>query len=233
MPQTREKLLMSWSGGKDSALALHALLNDPRYEVTGLLTTIREEDNRATHHHIDQSLIEAQARSIGLSLHIVKVAPDTSPEEYARRMDDALAGLQSAGVTGVAFGDIFLEDLRDYRVEKLATRNLSAHFPLWKRETLPMAREFVALGFKAVACCVDTRLLDASFAGRDLDESFLDSLPEGVDACGENGEYHSFVYDGPIFRSPLNVIPGKRVTREHWCYCDVLPAGGWSDAMAC
>ncbi len=233
MPQTRKMILMSWSGGKDSALALYELMRDARYEVTGLLATIREEDNRATHHQIDLSLIQEQAQSIGLPLHVVRVAPDGSPEEYARRMDAALAGLQAEGVTGVAFGDIFLEDLRHYREEKLALRNLAALFPLWKRDTRKMARDFIAWGFKAWVCCVDTRHLDASFAGRSLDEAFLEELPANVDACGENGEYHSFVYDGPILRSPLKVRPGKRTIREHWCYCDVVPAEGWSHAMVC
>jgi uncharacterized protein (TIGR00290 family) len=219
----QEDMLFCWSGGKDSAMALHALRAAGNCRIAALLTTITEGYDRISMHGVRRVLLERQAESLGLPLHPVLIPPQCVNATYEQRMRDALAQHFAGGVRRVAFGDIFLEDLRAYREKNLAQVNMTAIFPLWKRDTRELAREFVANGFRAIAVCVDPRVLDASFAGRELDASFFDDLPAGVDPCGENGEFHTFVFDGPIFKSPIGVRTGETVVREGFCFCDLLP----------
>ena len=218
-----EDILFCWSGGKDSAMALHALRAAHGYRVTALLTTVTEEYDRISMHGVRRVLLERQAESLGLPLHMVLIPPQCINATYEARMKEALGEHLAQGVQRVAFGDIFLEDLRVYREKNLAQLGMAALFPIWKRDTRILAREFLRLGFRAIAVCVDPRVLDPSFAGRVLDESFFADLPPGVDPCGENGEFHTFVFDGPVFRTPIRFQVGERVTRDGFCFCDLLP----------
>jgi uncharacterized protein (TIGR00290 family) len=218
-----EDVLFCWSGGKDSAMALHALRAANDCRVTALLTTITEEYDRISMHGVRRALLERQAESLGLPLHAVLIPPQCINATYEERMKEALALHFARGVRRVAFGDIFLEDLRAYREKNLAHVGMQALFPIWKRDTRELAREFVSLGFRAIAVCVDPRVLDPSFAGRELDASFFADLPPGVDPCGENGEFHTFVFDGPVFKTPIACHVGEKVLRDGFYFCDLLP----------
>jgi len=218
-----EDVLFCWSGGKDSAMALHELRAAGDCRITALLTTITEEYDRISMHGVRRALLERQAESLGLPLHAVLIPPQCINATYEERMKEALAQHFARGVRRVAFGDIFLEDLRVYREKNLAQVGMEALFPIWKRDTRELAREFVRQGFRAIAVCVDPRVLDASFAGRELDASFFADLPRGVDPCGENGEFHTFVFDGPVFRAPIPIRVGEKVLRDGFCFCDLLP----------
>lgn len=218
-----EDVLFCWSGGKDSAMALHALRAANDCRVTALLTTITEEYDRISMHGVRRALLERQAESLGLPLHAVLIPPQCINATYEERMKEALAQHFARGVRRVAFGDIFLEDLRIYREKNLAQVCMQAMFPIWKRDTRELAREFVRLGFRAITVCVDPRVLDASFAGRELDASFFVDLPPGVDPCGENGEFHTFVFDGPVFKKPITCRVGEKVLRDGFCFCDLQP----------
>ena len=217
-----ENVLFCWSGGKDSAMALHALRVAGNSRVTALLTTITEDYDRISMHGVRRALLERQAESIGLPLHPVLIPPQCINATYEERMKEALGQQFAEGVRCVAFGDIFLEDLRVYREKNLAQVDMQALFPIWKRDTRELAREFLRLGFRAITVCVDPRVLDASFAGRELDATFFADLPEGVDPCGENGEFHTFVFDGPIFKTPIAFRVGEKVMRDGFCFCDLL-----------
>jgi uncharacterized protein (TIGR00290 family) len=217
-----EDVLFSWSGGKDSAMALYALRAAGDCRVTALLTTITEEYDRISMHGVRRALLERQADSIGLPLHSVLIPPHCINATYEERMREALTVHLLHGTRKVAFGDIFLEDLRAYREGNLAQLGMEAVFPIWKRDTRELAREFVRLGFRAIAVCVDPRVLDASFAGRELDTSFFAELPHGVDPCGENGEFHTFVFEGPVFKTPIAFRVGEKVMRDGFCFCDLL-----------
>jgi uncharacterized protein (TIGR00290 family) len=220
-----ERVLMAWSGGKDSALALHEVLSGGECEIAALFTTVTEDYDRISMHGVRTGLLEAQSESIGLPLDVVLIPSACTNEIYAERMRAALERQIKAGVRAVAFGDVFLADVRRYREENLAKVNMTARFPLWGRESAELAHRFIDLGFRAILTCVDTQMLDGAFAGRDYDEQFLADLPEGVDPLGENGEFHSFVHAGPIFREPVACRRGEIVLRdERFNYCDVLPA---------
>jgi uncharacterized protein (TIGR00290 family) len=216
-------ILFSWSGGKDSAMALHALLQD-RVPIAALLTTVTETYDRISMHGVRRELLVQQAQSIGLPLHEILVPPQCGNSIYEARMEEALRFHYAAGVRTVAFGDIFLEDLRAYREKNLARIGMTALFPIWKRDTRELIRSFHAAHFRAIAACIDPKKLDRSFAGRELDASFFRDLPPNVDPCGENGEFHTFVFDGPIFRHPIPVTAGEVVERDSFIYCDLLPA---------
>jgi uncharacterized protein (TIGR00290 family) len=218
-----EDVVFCWSGGKDSAMALHALGAEPGVRIAGLLTTVTEEYDRISMHGVRRALLEQQAESLGLPLHAVLIPPQCVNATYEARMKDALEQHLARGVRRVAFGDIFLEDLRVYREQNLAKVGMEAVFPIWKRDTRELARELIRLGFRAIAVCIDPRVLDSSFAGRELDESFFSDLPPGVDPCGENGEFHTFVFDGPIFRTPIRFRAGETVHRDGFYFCDLLP----------
>jgi uncharacterized protein (TIGR00290 family) len=218
-----QDVLFCWSGGKDSAMALHALQSMDGYRVASLLTTVTAEYDRISMHGVRRALLDRQAASIGLPVHNVMIPPQCVNSVYEQQMKLALAEHIARGVRHVAFGDIFLEDLRAYRERNLAQVGMEAIFPIWKRDTRELARDFLRLKFRAIAVCVNPRVLDGSFAGRELDQSFFDDLPPGVDPCGENGEFHTFVFDGPIFRTPIPVAIGEKVTRDGFSFCDLLP----------
>jgi uncharacterized protein (TIGR00290 family) len=219
-----EAVLFSWSGGKDSAMALHVLRSAGTHRVTALLTTVTEEFDRISMHGVRRVLLKQQAESIGLPLHAVLIPPQSVNAIYELRMKEALEEHFAVGVRRVAFGDIFLEDLRMYREQNLAQIGMQALFPIWKRDSRELARDFLRLGFQAITVCVDPRILDSSFVGRILDGSFFADLPPGVDPCGENGEFHTFVFDGPVFQTPVRFTPGERVLRDGFYFCDLLPA---------
>jgi uncharacterized protein (TIGR00290 family) len=218
-----ELILFCWSGGKDSAMALHTLLQRPGVCVAALLTTVTHTYDRISMHGVRRELLVQQAQSIGLPLHEVRIPPQCVNTIYEARMEQALRVYYAQGVRTVAFGDIFLEDLRMYREKNLARIGMTALFPIWKRDTRELIRSFHAAHFRAVAACIDPKVLDRSFAGRELDDSFFRDLPAGVDPCGENGEFHTFVFDGPIFRKPIPVRAGEVVERDSFIYCDLLP----------
>ena len=220
---TPEPILFGWSGGKDSAMALHTILQCDDVQVTALLTTVTEGYERISMHGVRRELLERQAQSIGLPLHEVRIPPQCVNPIYEARMEEALRVHYNRGVRKVAFGDIFLEDLRVYREKNLARIGMTALFPIWKRDTRELIRLFHAQRFRAIAVCVDPKVLDRRFAGRELDESFFPDLPPGVDPCGENGEFHTFVFDGPIFRSPIPVRTGDVVDRDSFIFCDLQP----------
>jgi uncharacterized protein (TIGR00290 family) len=221
--RVREEILFCWSGGKDSAMALHALREANACSIAALLTTITDEHDRISMHGVRRVLLERQAESIGLPLHPVLIPPQCINATYEQRMREALEEHFERGVRKVAFGDIFLEDLRLYREKNLERVAMRAIFPIWKRDTRELARDFVRQWFRAVAVCVDPRVLDASFVGRELGASFFADLPPGVDACGENGEFHTFVFDGPIFKQPVRCRAGEKVMRDGFYFCDLLP----------
>ncbi len=219
----KEPILFCWSGGKDSAMALHALLQQGQFRVTALLTTVTEGFDRITMHGVRCELLQRQTESIGLPLHDVRIPPQCTNSVYEARMEQALRIFYDQGVRKVAFGDIFLEDLRVYREKNLARIGMTALFPIWKRDTRELIRFFLAQHFRSIAVCIDPKVLAPSFAGRELDDSFFRDLPHSADPCGENGEFHTFVFDGPIFRWPVPVRTGETVHRDGFVYCDLIP----------
>ena len=221
-----QPIIFCWSGGKDSAMALHALQQRPDVRIAALLTTVTETYDRISMHGVRRELLVQQAQSIGLPLHEVRIPPQCVNPIYEARMEEALRIYYAEGVRTVAFGDIFLQDLRAYREKNLARIGMTALFPIWTRDTRELIRSFQAARFRAVAACIDPKVLDRSFAGRELDASFFRDLPSGVDPCGENGEFHTFVFDGPIFHNPIPVRPGEIVERDSFIYCDLLPSEG-------
>jgi len=219
-----EKALFSWSGGKDSAIALYEIQKSKSYEILALLTTITEDYDRVSMHGLRRSLLERQANSLGISLEKVFITKDASNEEYESKMKEALLRYKNAGVHSVVFGDIFLQDVRKYREENLSKIGMNGVFPIWRRNTTALAHTFIDLGFKAVTICIDSNVLDKRFAARDFDKQFLSELPPTVDPCGENGEFHSFVYDGPIFKENILFKKGEIVLRDNrFYYCDLIP----------
>jgi uncharacterized protein (TIGR00290 family) len=217
-----EPILFCWSGGKDSAMALHALLHRSDIRIAALLTTVTEGYERISMHGVRRELLRRQAQSIGLPLHEVRIPPQCVNPIYEARMEEALRTHFDQGVRRVAFGDIFLQDLRAYREKNLARIGMTALFPIWKRDTRELIRSFHANRFRAITVCVDPKILDPSFAGRELNESFFCDLPPHADPCGENGEFHTFVFDGPIFHSPIPVRIGEIINRDGFVFCDIL-----------
>ena len=219
----KEKVLLSWSGGKDCALTLYELLKSENYDIISLLTTITEDYNRISMHGIRKILLERQAESLGLPLEKVLLSKNSSNKEYDNKMLTVLKKFLREGPFSFAFGDIFLEDVRKYREDKLSILEIKGIFPLWLKDTLEISNAFINLGFKAIITCVDTQLLDKKFVGRKFDKQFLSELPPNVDPCGENGEFHSFVYDGPIFKEKVTFSRGDIVLRENrFYYCDLI-----------
>ncbi|HZV86892.1 MAG TPA: hypothetical protein VFF95_05050 [Candidatus Binatus sp.] len=217
-----EPILFCWSGGKDSAMALHTLLQRSDIRIAALLTTVTEGYERISMHGVRRELLRRQAQSIGLPLHEVRIPPQCVNPIYEARMEEALRTHFDQGVRRVAFGDIFLQDLRAYREKNLARIGMTALFPIWKRDTRELIRSFHANQFRAITVCVDPKILVPSFAGRELNESFFRDLPPHADPCGENGEFHTFVFDGPIFQSPIPVRAGEVVNRDGFIFCDLL-----------
>jgi len=228
-----KKAIFNWSGGKDSSLSLYYLLNSKEYDVRYLVTSVNSKFNRISMHGVRQELLRQQAESIGIPLHMIMMPEIPTMESYNEMMEQTLKKFKQEGIEYSVFGDIFLEDLRKYREERLAQVEIKGVFPIWKIPSLTLMREFIDSGFKAVLVCVDEKVLDRSFVGRPLDDTLLKSLPSQVDPCGENGEYHSFVYDGPIFRHPIAFDFGEVVHRQYagtdpavhtgFWYCDLIP----------
>jgi uncharacterized protein (TIGR00290 family) len=243
---SKEKVVFCWSGGKDSALALNRVSNDASYEVVALLTTCNEHFERVSMHGVRMALLDRQAQAIGLPLEKVFVSRQSSNEEYQKKMSDCLLAYKARGVTGCVFGDIFLEDLRLWREQNLALVGLRGIFPLWKVASNELIQEFISAKFGSVVCCTNDAYLDESFVGKTIDADFVASLPADVDPCGENGEFHSFAFAGPIFKESVKFqvgekvyrpleethpavastvcpAPGARRTKGFW-FCDLLPA---------
>ena len=218
--KARGRTALSWSGGKDSALALAALRAEGR-EPCALVTTLTEGYDRISMHGVRRELLVLQAEAAGLPLVEIWIPPACVNDVYEARMAQAFAEAPLRHVAGVAFGDLFLEDIRAYREQRLAAAGRRAEFPVWGRDTAELGREFIDAGFEAILVCVDPRQLDPSFAGRRYDRALLDELPPGVDPCGENGEFHTFVHAGPIFPAPIPVEVGEVVEREGFVFCDV------------
>ena len=224
MGHPRASILLAWSSGKDSAWALQVLRQRGGCEVAGLLTTLNEAFDRVAMHAVRRELLEAQARAAGAPLWPVPLPWPCSNEEYERRMGAAVARAKAEGITHVAFGDLFLEDVRQYRIQKLAGTGVGPLFPLWGLPTDALAREMVRGGIQAILTCVDPKQLDRRFLGREYDDTLLDELPAGVDPCGERGEFHTFCHAAPCFSAPLKVRVGEKVERDGFCFADVLPA---------
>jgi uncharacterized protein (TIGR00290 family) len=219
-----DKILFSWSGGKDSALALHTIKSDNDFEIAALLTTITADYERISMHGVRRTLLEKQAESMGIVLEEISISKKSSNEEYEGKMKDFLLRYKNNGVTSVVFGDIFLEDLKKYRENNLAQIGMKGIFPLWKQNSRLLAKKFINLKFKAIITCVDSKQLDGRFCGREYDDGFLSELPGNVDPCGENGEFHSFVYAGPIFKDDVPFTKGEIVVRDgQFYFCDLLP----------
>lgn len=210
-----KKSLFNWSGGKDSALALYHTLNNSDYDVKCLMTSMNSEADRISMHGVRRSMLEQQVEAIGIPLSILSLPGEISMEDYDKLMREQMNSFIESGITHSIFGDIFLEDLKKYREQRLEEVGLAGHFPLWKRDTKELIHEFLELGFKTLVVSVDGSKLDNSFAGRVLDQSFLNDLPEDVDPCGENGEFHTFVFEGPIFKKPLAFTKGEVVGKEY------------------
>jgi len=236
----KQKAVMCWSGGKDSALALHKIKEEDEYEIVYLLTTINAEHGRISMHGVREELLELQALSIGIPLIKIYVQ-EASNLEYERQMEKALLSVRAEGVVTVVFGDIFLEDLRVYREANLAKVGMKAVFPLWNEDTSLLILEFLRLGFKTITCCVSDSFLTKDDVGKVIDSEFVKNIPEGVDLCGENGEYHTFCYHGPLFKKQIRFSLGEKLYRpleiksqdecslpssvvKGFWFCDLLPA---------
>ncbi len=235
----KKKTIFSWSSGKDSALAFYHLQKNNDFELSHLITTVNAHYDRVSMHGLRRELLEKQLASVGLPYSTIELPIAPSMSEYEDRMNTVLRQLKSKSHTHVAFGDIFLEDLRNYREQELAKQNLRAYFPLWNRDTTDLMHEFLSLGFKAIVVAINANLMDASFVGRVIDKQFLRDLPATVDPCGENGEFHTFCFDGPIFQYPIKFTLGDIVQKVYdnpdqdnnpdnakkmaFLFCDLVP----------
>lgn len=216
---------MAWSGGKDGTLALYEVLKTGSYEIIALLTTVEKDHDRTSIHYVRRVLLERQSKALRIPIEELLIPKNASNKEYETVLIEALMKHRSNYVSSIVFGDLFLEDIRKYREHLLTETKLNGVFPLWKRDTMKLAHTFVGLGFKAVITSVDGYVLGKDFAGRDYDEKLLSDLPTDVDPCGENGEFHTFVYDGPIFCERVMFKKGEVVLRDNRFYsCDLLPA---------
>jgi len=218
-----KKILLSWSSGKDSAWALHVLRRQGTLEIAGLITTINSAFDRVAMHSTRRSLVEMQARAAGIPLIPVPLPWPCSNADYECAMKAVYDGAIAQGITAIAFGDLFLADIRAYRERQLAHTGLEPLFPLWQIPTDRLAKEIIGSGLRARLVCVDPKALAPDFAGRDFDEQLLRALPAGVDPCGENGEFHSFAYAGPMFSQPIPIVSGERVERDGFWFADLLP----------
>ena len=238
LPSVVNNAYMNWSGGKDSALALYHVLQQRQYNIRYLLTSMNAVHNRVSMHGVRRELMQQQAAAIGIPLTTVELPEQPGMAEYETIMQQKVQALKQDGCTHAIFGDIFLEDLKAYREQQLAAAGISCVFPLWQRDTTALVQEFIALGFKAVVVCVNEQYLDKGFCGRIIDTAFLNDLPAGVDPCGEHGEFHSFVVDGPVFSAPVTYTTGDMVYRTYaapanaddstgsttgFYFCDLVP----------
>ena len=220
----RKNILISWSGGKDSSLALYEIQKSRNYEVAALITTITSDYDRVSMHGLRTILLDKQASSLNIPLEKIFISKNASNDEYESRLKEVLLKYKQLGIRDVVFGDLFLEEIKKYREDLLGKIGMECVFPIWKRDTVKLAKRFIELGFKAITVCVDSNVLGKEFAGREFDEHFLDDLPKAIDPCGENGEFHTFTYDGPVFNTPISHELGEIVLRdERFYYCDILP----------
>lgn len=222
MNSAKQKTWLWWSSGKDSAWALHCLRRDAKFEVQALVTTVNTSADRVAMHAVRTELLRAQAKALDLPLHIVEIPYPCSNQDYELAAKGVVELAESQGVSHMAFGDLFLEDVRQYRLDLLADSSIEAVFPLWQKDTTELAYEIIEASVCAYLTCIDPKVLDASFAGRRFDQALLSELPEGVDPCGENGEFHSFVYESPDFSESLDVVIGEVVERDGFVFADVL-----------
>lgn len=220
----KKNVLISWSGGKDSSLALYEIQKSRDYEVTALITTVTADYNRVSMHGLRASLLEEQAEYLNIPLQKVFISKNASNEEYESKFNEVLLKYKESDISQVVFGDLFLEEIKKYREALLQKIDMQCIFPIWKRDTVKLAKRFIELGFKAITVCVDSNVLGEEFTGREFDHQFLNDLPEGIDPCGENGEFHTFTFDGPIFKKPIDHRLGEIVLRdERFYYCDIVP----------
>lgn len=230
----KPKAIFSWSGGKDSSYCLHKVLQENMFDVKYLLTTVNANFKRVSMHGVREELLDMQADSIGIPLLKVMVSEGTNME-YEKQMESLLLKAKSEGIETVIFGDIFLEDLRVYRENNMAKVNMKAAFPIWKTNTNYLIEDFIAKGFKTITCCVNDGYLNKDWAGKEINQSFVNDLPNNVDACGENGEYHSFCYEGPIFKKEIKFTIGEKVykpleiktTDDSTCNTNTITKGFW------
>jgi len=215
-------IFLSWSSGKDSAWALHTLQQDPDYDVVALVTTVNEKHKRVAMHGVREQILQQQADAAELPLHVLNIPSPCSNGEYAAVMKDFLKIMQANKIEHMAFGDLYLEDIRQYREKQLANTGITPVFPLWQKPTRQLAEEMIDAGLKATITCIDPRKLSADFAGRNFDHDFINDLPDDVDPCGENGEFHSCVHHGPMFKQPIAVKPGDVVERDGFIFADLL-----------
>lgn len=220
---SRPRVWLSWSSGKDSSWALHVLRSQDEVDVVGLLTTINQDASRVAMHAVRDQLLDLQAAAAGLPVFKVHIPSPCPNEVYEQAMSEAMTHAKAGGIDAMAFGDLFLEDVRRYRLERMADTGIDCLFPLWGIDTSELARTMVGSGLKAHVTCIDPKQLDASFVGRTFDAQFLDDLPAGADPCGENGEFHTFAYEGPMFEQPIPVLPGEVVKRGGFVFADLLP----------
>jgi uncharacterized protein (TIGR00290 family) len=219
----KKPVILSWSGGKDSCLALNELLASREFRVEALLTTVTRDYGRISMHGVRTALLERQAESLGFPLQQVFISKAATNTEYESCMAEALSAFRNHGIETVAFGDLFLEDIKSYRDRFLALHGMTGLYPIWQRHTGTAIRDFIVAGFKAVIVCVDPRQLDPAFAGRMIDDKLLSELSPRCDPCGENGEFHTFVFDGPIFEKPVRFVKGDTVSRDSFWFCDLIP----------
>jgi len=224
MANNRPKAWIAWSSGKDSAWSLHVARQKKEVDIVGMLTTVTGDYDRVSMHAVRTALLDAQAEAVGLPLYRVTIPAKCTNEIYESKMAEAMDAAKAAGVTHMVFGDLFLEEIRNYRVANLAKVGMSANFPLWRSDTRALAREMISAGLKAYLTCIDPRKMPRDLAGHAFDDDLLGRLPSGVDPCGENGEFHTFVYGGPMFRKEIPVKIGDTVEREGFVFTDVLPA---------
>jgi uncharacterized protein (TIGR00290 family) len=219
-----KSVLVSWSGGKDSCMALREIERTGNIRVEALLTTVTRDFDRISMHGVRRTLLERQAASLGIPLHQIFISKGASNDEYEAAMGEAFSQYRDRGIDTVVFGDLFLEEIRAYRERLIAKHNMASLYPVWGRDTSKLINDFISLGFKSAIVCVDPAKLDPSFVGRVIDEGLLAQLPPHVDPCGENGEFHTFVFDGPIFKNPVKFSFGEVVCRDSFWFCDLLPA---------
>ena len=227
----RTPVVVCWSGGKDSCLALQRTLARPDLRVEALLTAVTADFDRISMHGVRRELLEEQASVLGLPLRQVMISKGATNDEYEAKMGEALAEYRTRGITKVVFGDLFLEDIRVYRERLLARQGMRGLYPLWGLDTTALIHDFIDQGFRAALVCADPAKLSPNFAGRLIDHALLADLPANVDPCGENGEFHTFVFDGPIFKAPVRFSFGEKVCRDSFWFCDLIP--GRVEDMAC
>lgn len=218
----KKKAVFSWSTGKDSALALHKILEEKEYEIVSLVTTVTEDYSRVSMHGLRMELLDQQADSIGIPLKKIFIPKKCTNEIYESCFNDGLSEFSESGIKNIIFGDIFLEDVRDYRLKQMDKIGMNCIFPIWHENSTKLAKRFIQLGFRAKTICIDSEVLPGKFAGREYDRDFLSELPENIDKCGENGEFHTFTYDGPYFKNTVECKTGEIVLRNsRFYYCDL------------